>query len=110
MNSNLLIKPDHIIYLRVTAEECLRRLKSRNRSEESGVSLEYLARLNSYYDNWLLTRDNVSIVNAHQCQECVYNDCVAILEKLSGAPLMGTNQTDVRTISIPDKHSDVDTN
>jgi len=44
-----------IIYLRTTPETCHRRLLNRNRSEESGVPLEYLRSLHSKHEEWLLS-------------------------------------------------------
>lgn len=47
-------RPDAIIYLRTSAEECYRRLQARGRREEKGVSLDYLRRLEACHDEWLL--------------------------------------------------------
>jgi deoxyadenosine/deoxycytidine kinase len=52
--SNYCVEPDCIIYYRTPAEVCVERMKSRGRSEEAGVSLEYLQQLESLHDQWLL--------------------------------------------------------
>lgn len=52
--SNYCVEPDCILYYRTPAEVCVERMKSRGRSEEAGVSLEYLQQLESLHDQWLL--------------------------------------------------------
>lgn len=46
--------PDAIVYLRTPAEECFQRLQVRGRSEEQGITLEYLQQLEARHDEWLL--------------------------------------------------------
>jgi len=46
--------PDAIVYLRTPAEECFQRLKIRGRSEEQGITLDYLQQLEARHDEWLL--------------------------------------------------------
>jgi deoxyadenosine/deoxycytidine kinase len=52
--SNYCVEPDCILYYRTPAEICAERMKARGRSEESGVSLEYLLQLEALHDQWLL--------------------------------------------------------
>jgi deoxyadenosine/deoxycytidine kinase len=52
--SNYCVEPDCILYYRTPAEVCVERMKSRGRSEEAGVSLEYLQQLEALHDQWLL--------------------------------------------------------
>jgi len=40
------------VYLECPPEECYRRLKERNRSEESSVGLDYLKQLNQRHEEW----------------------------------------------------------
>ena len=47
--------PDAILYLRTPASECMQRLQSRGRSEEQGVTLDYLQQLEQRHDEWLLS-------------------------------------------------------
>lgn len=50
-------KPVHvdlIIYLRSSPENCLKRIKKRNRKEEAEMKIEYLQLLHSLYDDWLI--------------------------------------------------------
>ncbi|CAM6117190.1 unnamed protein product [Calypogeia fissa] len=45
--------PDAFIYLRATPDTCLRRLQSRNREEETNVTLDYLRGLHEKHEQWL---------------------------------------------------------
>lgn len=45
--------PDGFIYLRATPDTCHKRMKLRKRSEEGGVSLEYLRDLHEKHESWL---------------------------------------------------------
>ena len=46
--------PHGFIYLRTSADTCARRLRIRNRSEESGVTLDYLSGIQARALVWLL--------------------------------------------------------
>ncbi|CAM6072521.1 unnamed protein product [Sphagnum tenellum] len=52
--------PDTFIYLRASPDTCLRRLQSRKRPEEQGVSLEYLRGLHEKHEQWLLPANSSS--------------------------------------------------
>lgn len=45
--------PDVIVYLRITPETAARRIASRARGMESGVSIDYLRRLHHSYEGWI---------------------------------------------------------
>ncbi|VFQ90565.1 unnamed protein product [Cuscuta campestris] len=45
--------PDGFIYLRASPDTCHKRMMLRKRSEEGGVSLEYLQGLHEKHENWL---------------------------------------------------------
>lgn len=45
--------PDAFIYLRASPDTCHKRMKLRKRSEEGGVSLEYLRDLHEKHESWL---------------------------------------------------------
>jgi deoxyadenosine kinase len=51
--SNFLHRPDIILYLDVNPEIALKRINSRSRNCESGISLEYLYALKKGYEEWL---------------------------------------------------------
>ena len=52
--ANYCVQPDLILYLRTPAEECMERIRERARSEEVGISLDYLVQLENLHDEWLL--------------------------------------------------------
>ena len=45
--------PDGFIYLRATPDICMNRLKRRQRTEEGGVTLDYLMGLHQKHEDWL---------------------------------------------------------
>jgi len=49
--------PHAILYLRTPAEECFRRLQTRGRAEERGISHDYLRQLEARHDEWLLNAE-----------------------------------------------------
>lgn len=53
-------KPDGFIYLRAEPEVCYKRLVSRNRQEEMGVSLNYLKQLHDKHEKWLVKKEGVA--------------------------------------------------
>jgi len=57
--SNYCAEPDCILYLRTPADVCLERIRARGRNEEGGVTLEYLSRLETLHDEWLLGQPRV---------------------------------------------------
>ncbi len=48
-------EPDLLIYLIAPPEILLKRIEERGRAIESGISLEYLTLLDSFYDDWMKT-------------------------------------------------------
>lgn len=53
LESKITRKPDGIIYLRAEPEVCLERVQRRDRTEESTVSLDYLANIHQKHEAWL---------------------------------------------------------
>ncbi|MBN1640701.1 MAG: deoxynucleoside kinase [Anaerolineae bacterium] len=74
LSSNYCVEPDAIVYLRTPAEECLRRITERHRSEESGITLEYLAQLERLHDDWLLGHPRAVLLDgkARWTPEAIY--------------------------------------
>ncbi|KAJ9583803.1 hypothetical protein L9F63_021853, partial [Diploptera punctata] len=60
IEQNFDIDLDLIVYLRSSPEVVYERIKKRNRSEESTVSLDYLRQLHESYEKWLF-HSNISI-------------------------------------------------
>lgn len=70
--------PDLCIWLRVSPEVCLERIKLRNRGCETGVSLEYLKQIEAAYCEVMSTFRNKCLVievNGEQTREKVLEDC-----------------------------------
>ena len=51
---------DMYIFIKTSPENCLRRIKTRNRSGEENITLELLKKLDSHYNNWLETTEIAS--------------------------------------------------
>jgi deoxyadenosine/deoxycytidine kinase len=51
--SNFLPPPDLVIYLRASVPTLLGRIETRGRDYERSIAPDYLARLNSLYENWI---------------------------------------------------------
>ena len=49
------IVPDGFIYLRALPETCNARMALRNRSEETGIRMDYLEKLHEKHERWLGT-------------------------------------------------------
>ena len=52
-------RPDMFIYLRAEPQKCYDRISIRSRSEEGGVSLEYLQMLHQKHDDWLVHKKDI---------------------------------------------------
>ena len=64
--ASLLPPPNLMVYLRATVDTLMDRIAKRGREYETGISREYLARLNSLYENWMNNFDQcpVLIINS----------------------------------------------
>lgn len=68
---------DLIVYLRARPETCYERIKIRNRSEESSVSVDYLKDLHTLHEDWLYHRTSgqlpcpVLVIDADQSLDIV---------------------------------------
>ena len=58
LENKMIRKPDGIIYLRAEPSVCLERVHTRDRVEESSVSLDYLTTIHKKHDDWLSERDS----------------------------------------------------
>lgn len=52
--------PTGFIYLRTDPEVCYQRMVTRNRFEESSVSLEYLTMIHQKHEDWLINKKNIA--------------------------------------------------
>jgi deoxycitidine kinase len=71
-------RPKAIIYLRAQPETCLARIRERGRSEEAGISLDYLQALHNKFDRLLNTRELVNCpVVTIDCDNSTYDQVAA---------------------------------
>lgn len=59
ISGNLNVTPDLIVYLRCSPDVAYSRVHRRSRSEESGVSLQYLQSLHRLHERWLVEGGDV---------------------------------------------------
>ena len=45
------------VYLKTSVDNCTGRIKKRNRQGESSIGIEYLSKLETYHDKWLLNTE-----------------------------------------------------
>ena len=64
------LRPDGFIYLRAEPQTCLSRMMRRDRSEEAGVSLQYLTGLHQRHDEWLYDADQLAGVKSSLDEAC----------------------------------------
>ena len=74
VKNNSGVVADVIVYLRTSPEIALTRIRKRNRQGEEDLSLDYLTKLHSYYDSWLLGERNVVVVDADNFDNVVSED------------------------------------
>ena len=84
-------RPDLLIYLKAPVDVLMERIQRRARDMETGISAEYLALLDSFYDEWLgsfdlcpvltIRTDDLDYVHQPEALEIVTE---RILNKLSG--------------------------
>lgn len=58
-------RPDLLLYLRAPVPLLLERIRRRGRGIESGISAEYLALLESFYDDWMGAFDLCPVLTIH---------------------------------------------
>ncbi len=62
---NRLPPPDLLIYLRAPVSVLVDRIHSRGRAIESGISADYLALLETFYDDWIRSFDDCPVLTIH---------------------------------------------
>lgn len=91
--SKFLQRPDLVIYLDVAPEVAYRRLQERSRTEEVGVSLEYLTTLRNEYEHWYTHMNGV--LNIVKLDWNAYQDTEVVVKLIQGQ-LERTNYTKSR--------------
>ena len=87
--------PNLLIYLKAPVNVLIQRIQKRARGMETGISAEYLALLDSFYDDWLksfdlcpvltIRTDNLDYVNQSKALDTVTQH---IMDKLAGKEVM----------------------
>jgi deoxyadenosine/deoxycytidine kinase len=57
--------PDLLIYLKAPVKVLVKRIHSRGREIESGISAEYLSLLEKFYDEWMQVFDLCPVLTIH---------------------------------------------
>lgn len=69
--------PEVIIYLKSSPKFVLERIRKRDRKEERGIDIDYLAQIQTYYDEWLIRKNKTSrvlVINGEQTMEQILDD------------------------------------
>jgi deoxyadenosine/deoxycytidine kinase len=83
------LEPDVIIYLKTDPKTCLERIQKRARSmETSGITLEYLQKLNFQYETMMkyFKGKVVHVIDGTKSENEVYKDVVDVLTRIYGLP------------------------
>jgi deoxyadenosine/deoxycytidine kinase len=106
--SNFMNKPNLIIYLDVSPEESLRRIKLREREMESSIPLEYLQRLKNAYDDFIQDISRViPVISVNWSQFQSADDMAAMIQR-EYEKLRTVRSVDLRSPSsspTPPKHN-----
>lgn len=68
-----LCKPDLIVYLKAPVDILISRIQKRKRIEESSISLEYLAKLNQFYEDWAKNFKETLLVTYDASEDIIDN-------------------------------------
>jgi deoxyadenosine/deoxycytidine kinase len=58
-----ILKPHGIIYLQSSPKTCFERINKRNRNEESNIPLEYLQKVHTKHEKWLLDQPDILVID-----------------------------------------------
>lgn len=79
------INIDKFIYIKTSVENCMTRIKKRNRDGEDNITEEYISSLHNKHEDWLNSKDNVIVIDGNQniFEDGVFENC---LEKINFKP------------------------
>lgn len=81
--SNMLLDYDvKIIYLYADPEICFNRLLKRNRKEESGVSCDYLKKLDKFYNDYIYKQNKYNVITIDASSENEDNVLTEFLKQI----------------------------
>ena len=64
-NEFMMIKPSEFIYLKADPKISYKRIQQRTRDEESSIPLSYIVDISNKHDSWLLSKKNVTVIDAN---------------------------------------------
>lgn len=67
-------RPRGIIYLRGSPETCMDQIKKRGRKGEENIDMDYLRLLHRKHDNWLISEDNVLVLDIDKMDRSTFVD------------------------------------
>lgn len=77
------IKLDKIIYLDTLPNECFKRIKSRDRDEETEIKIEYLKQCHEKHTEWIANTDvHTSIIDGNTTIENINNQMTKFIDQL----------------------------
>jgi deoxyadenosine/deoxycytidine kinase len=71
MVNGLMMPVDKIVYLRSTPDECMERVKERNREGEQDIELDYLQTIHDKHEAWLDTMQHETIETTDEMQRFI---------------------------------------
>jgi deoxyadenosine/deoxycytidine kinase len=60
------LKVNEIIYIKTDVDNCMFRIKTRNRSGEDNITNEYITQLNNKHEEWLFDRNDVTVLDGNK--------------------------------------------
>lgn len=76
------INIDKFIYIKTSVDNCMKRIKLRNRDGEDNITREYIQSLHDKHEEWLLKKDNIIILNGNDniFQNKVFENNIEIID------------------------------
>ena len=84
--SSLINPPDLLIYLKASVPTLVNQIQKRGREYEDNLRLDYLKRLNEFYEKWIATyQGRLLVIDVDQCNFAENEEALAeVINKVSG--------------------------
>lgn len=90
------LKIDKIIYIKTNVDNCMLRIKNRNRDGENKIPRDYIKKLGDKHEEWLSDKKNVTVLNGNKN---IYREGI-FEEHLEDCSLFNTGCSIFRTVPI----------
>lgn len=92
------VNPSGYIYLRTDPKISYQRIKNRNRDEESSIPIEYLEKLHTIHDEWLLSIKDIPVLvidvsedipygkGKSEITDNIYKEILSFIERIKDTP------------------------